>query len=230
MNARYRDTHGEVATTIINDGKVLSMVARGVEFRGSDFDSLEPDNRTDPKLLIPFTLLHGCLCACTIEYQMPLPVVVNGDTIQGSLSIHLELGEARPNGSLNREVLKLELTLTQTVYHSRGTSGWFEDELLDIQRQLPDCSYLKACITCAFSDYSPVGHGLFGGLACFRHNKPGYWPSRARATSSKSGTRIQASFKRRTYAPSSGGGRLGPGTGDKSPFTLRGAQRRSIAA
>ena len=29
-------------------------------------------------------------------------------------------------------------------------------------------------INCASSDYSPVGHGLFGGLACFRDNKEGY--------------------------------------------------------
>jgi hypothetical protein len=34
--------------------------------------------------------------------------------------------------------------------------------------------YLKACINCAFSDYSPCGHGLFGGLACFRDNKQAY--------------------------------------------------------
>ena len=48
-----------------------------------------------------------------------------------------------------------------------------EDELLDIQRQMPEGTYLKACINCAFSDYCPGGHGLFGGLACFRDNKEG---------------------------------------------------------
>ena len=39
---------------------------------------------------------------------------------------------------------------------------------------MPEGEYLKACINCAFSDYSPFGHGLFGGLACFRDNKEGY--------------------------------------------------------
>ncbi len=33
---------------------------------------------------------------------------------------------------------------------------------------------MKACINCAFSDYSPYGHGLFGNLICFRANKTGY--------------------------------------------------------
>jgi hypothetical protein len=173
MQGRYCDRHGEVSTTIKNDGKTLSMVVRGVEFRGNDFDTLEPSDGTDPDRLTPFTLLHG-LCACTIEAKMPIRAVVDGDTVQGLLSIHLELGEPKSNGSIDREVLALGLMLGQTVYRSRGTSAWFEDELLDLQRQLPDGTYLKACINCAFSDYSPYGHGLFGGLACFRDNKDEY--------------------------------------------------------
>jgi hypothetical protein len=60
------------------------------------------------------------------------------------------------------------------VWSSAALSGWFEDELLDLQRQLPDGMLMKACINCAFSDYSPYGHALFGGLACFRGNKDGY--------------------------------------------------------
>ena len=46
--------------------------------------------------------------------------------------------------------------------------------MLDLQRQMPANTYLKACITCAFSDYSPDGSGSFGTLACFRGNKTGY--------------------------------------------------------
>jgi hypothetical protein len=172
--ALYRDRHGDVVTTIHNDGKTLSMIARGVEFRGTDFDAFEPIEGTDPTRLTSFTLQHGCLCSCSIEAEMPPPLVLNGETLHGLLTMHLELGEPMPNGSLDREVLRLTLTLGESVYRSAGTSGWFEDELLDIQKQLPDGVYLKACINCAFSDYSPVGHGLFGGLACFRDNKAGY--------------------------------------------------------
>jgi hypothetical protein len=172
--AQYRDLHGAVPTTLRNDGRVLSMCVRGVEFAGTDFDALEPAEGTDPDRLAPFTLQCGCLCACTIETEMPLPVVVKGDVAEGLLLVRLELGEPTARGSIDREVLTLTLRLGHAVYHSRGTSGWFEDELLDLQRQLPEGSYLKACITCAFSDYSPAGHGLFGGLACFRDNKVGY--------------------------------------------------------
>lgn len=38
---KYRDKNGEEMTSISNDGRTLSMVVRGVEFRGRDFDSLE---------------------------------------------------------------------------------------------------------------------------------------------------------------------------------------------
>ena len=46
--------------------------------------------------------------------------------------------------------------------------------MLDVQRKLPPCTFMKACINCAFSDYSPYGHGLFGNMICFRANKAGY--------------------------------------------------------
>ena len=46
--------------------------------------------------------------------------------------------------------------------------------MLEIQAKLPDGVFMKACINCAFSDYSPYGHGLFGNMICFRANKAGY--------------------------------------------------------
>ena len=171
---RYRDRHGEVVTQLHNDGQTLSMVVRGVEFRGRDFDGLEPTPSTDPAALSPFTLQHGDLCACTLDFEMPLPVVIDQQIQEGTLTVHLELGEPTPKGGIDREILSLTLNVGGRVYRSPGTSGWFEDELLELQRRLPEGAHLKACITCAFSDYSPYGHGLFGGLACFRGNKPAY--------------------------------------------------------
>jgi Family of unknown function (DUF6304) len=174
MNAIYKDKDGEVPTIIRNDGKTLSTKLRNVEFSGPDFESLTPVDGTDPALLTSFTLNKGDLCACTIDAEMLLPVLTNGETTDGSLAIHLELGDPAPNGGIDKVTLSLALTLGQFVHRSRGTSGWFEDELLDIQRQLSEGTHLKACITCAYSDYSPAGHGLFGHLMCFRGNKVGY--------------------------------------------------------
>ena len=171
--AKYKDRFGEEQTSIQNDGKVLSITVRGVEFRGTDWDSLEPTGELSTVEQL-FVLQWGSLCSCKIEVEMPLPVVVGNETEDGILEIELELGDPLPNGALDRESLLLRLRLGTRVFSSSSGSGWFEDEMLDLQRQLPSGTLIKACINCAFSDYSPCGHGLFGGLACFRGNKVGY--------------------------------------------------------
>jgi hypothetical protein len=172
--ATYWDKNGKELTSICNNAKVLSMVVRGIEFRGSDFDALEPTGNYHAAQLSSFTLQQGSLCSCVIEADMPIPVAVQHHTVDGVLRVHLELGNPTPNGGIDREHLELRLKVGDSVFKSKGWSGWFEDELLDIQKQMPDDNYIKACINCAFSDYSPLGHGLFGCLACFRDNKQGY--------------------------------------------------------
>jgi hypothetical protein len=165
---------GQELTSITNDGRVLSMTVRGIQFKGSDFDSLEPMGEPDPVRLASFTLSRGELCSCKIEADIPMPVVTPHGIAEGVLGVHLELGDPAPTGGIDREHLALKLAVEGQVIISKGWSGWFEDELLDIQKQLPEGTYMKACINCAFSDYDPIGHGLFGGLACFRDNKGGY--------------------------------------------------------
>lgn len=173
-SARYTDRFGTERTTIVNDGESLTMVVRGVRFRGADFDAFEPEGVSDPAELASFTLLHGSLCFCVIEADIPVPVVTPTGTVGGLLTFELELGEPLPTGQMDREQLRLRLAVNGQTYFSDGRSGWFEDEMLDVQRKLPPGTFMKACINCAFSDYSPSGHGLFGNMICFRANKAGY--------------------------------------------------------
>lgn len=172
--ARYTDRFGTEPTTITNDGTTLTMVVRGVRCHGNDFDGFEPQGVTDPAQLATFTLLHGSLCFCTVEADIPIPVVTPTGTVDGLLTFELVLGEPLPTGQMDRERLALRLVVGQQTYASDGTSGWFEDEMLGLQRKLPPGTFMKACINCAFSDYSPYGHGLFGNMICFRANKAGY--------------------------------------------------------
>ena len=79
-----------------------------------------------------------------------------------------------PTGQMDRERLTIRLAVNGQTFQSDGKSGWFEDEMLDVQRKLPPGTFIKTCINCAFSDYSPYGHGLFGNMFCFRANKEGY--------------------------------------------------------
>ena len=172
--ARYKDRFGDEATTILNDGETLTMVVRGVQFRGNDFDGFEPQDVSDPAQLSSFTFLHGSLCFCAIEADIPVPVVTPTGAVDGLLTFELELGEPLPTGQMDRERLKLSLAVNGQNYSSEGKTGWFEGEMLDLQGRLPPGTFMKACINCAFSDYSPYGHGLFGNMICFRANKKGY--------------------------------------------------------
>ena len=172
--ARYKDRFGVEQTTILNDGEALTMVVRGVRFQGNDFDGFEPQDVSDPAQVSSFTFLHGSLCFCTIEADIPVPVVTPTGIVNGLLTFELELGKPLPTNQMDGERLKLCLTVNEQTFSSDGKTGWFEDEMLDLQRKLPPGTFMKACINCAFSDYSPYGHGLFGNLICFRANKSGY--------------------------------------------------------
>jgi hypothetical protein len=144
------------------------MVVRGVCFQGDAFDSFEPQSGSDPASQSSFEFSHGFLSFCTLEADIPLPIVTPAGIADGLLTFKLTLDKVAP------ELLKMVLVVGERTCSSRGQSGWFEDEMLDLQRQLPDGTFIKACINCAFSDYSPYGQGMSGSLACFRGNKAGY--------------------------------------------------------
>ncbi len=171
--ATYSDAQGSETTTIDNDGETLGLSLRSVEFVGRDFDSLAPKEASSEQLR-RFALNQGCLCSCRIECQIPVPVHDHGRLVDGALSVELMLGDPAPNGGLDREQLRIVLEYGGERFAGRGTSGWFEDELLEIQAQLPAGVFIKACINCLYSDYSPAGHGLFGCMMCFRNLKAEY--------------------------------------------------------
>ena len=178
MNADYQgmytDRFGEETIIIRNDARVLRTTIRGVGFWGYDFDGLSPDENTPREKLDSFNIQQGHLCSCVIQCDIPMPVVTNEGLREGQLRVRLDLGEPADNGGLDRETLNLSLSLEGSIFTSSGRSGWFEDELLELQAFLPMGMYMKACINCAYSDYSPYGHGLFGNLACFRGSKEEY--------------------------------------------------------
>jgi len=178
--ATYRDRNGEEITAIHNDGKTLRMVVRGVEFVGRMLDDFAPVglDGNDPALA-SFHLGHHpqdepMLCDCVIAYDMPLPVVQGGVVVVGKLRVRVDLGAPTERGGLDHEAMQMTLHLNEAVYRGSGASGWFEDELIEIQRALPTGTYLQACIGCQWGDYGVGGHGAFGCMLCFRGSKRAY--------------------------------------------------------
>ena len=169
----YRDKYGVEQIVIHNDGKALTTTIRGVQFKGTTFDALESVQSLDVERLGLFRFRKGYLDFYSLECIMAIPVVTPKEQVEGLLAIRLRTGEVP-----SRVILSLELKLGEDSYVSkrRGDykSGYFEDELLNLQAELPANTYLKACINCAFSDYSPYGTDTYASLACFRDNKEGY--------------------------------------------------------
>ncbi len=170
----FTDKNGTEETTIINDGETLRMVLRGVTFEDTMFDSFEPVEGTDSRYLNKFTLNQNALCSCRFEFVIPITVTVDAKDTTGKLLCALDLGPPSHKGGIETEELKIVLKYEDCEHASSGKSGWFEDELIDIQKQLPTITFMKACINCQYSDYHPAGNGLFGCMFCFRNIKSEY--------------------------------------------------------
>jgi hypothetical protein len=191
--ATYTDEHGVEQTVIRNDGKALLMTLRGVEFTSKWLDEFEPTIAVDDPRLAAFPLnrWRGCtqwgpntgrqraeLGSCRIEFVMPVAVVSPEKNLQGQLTVQLTFSAWADPAAMGaewaeRKQLHLVLSVGDRAYPGRGM-GDFESEMLVIQRELPEGWYVKACINCAFSDYSVYGSGMFGCIICYRCCKSEY--------------------------------------------------------
>ncbi|MBT2527617.1 hypothetical protein J7E91_19865 [Streptomyces sp. ISL-99] len=169
----YRDREGAVAVTFAADGQRLRTRIRGVDFEGDSFAALEPVAGPQPDGA-GFAPARGPLCDCILEWDIPIPVYADGRVHRATLSCLLTLGKRLPGGGVDRQHLALTLHFDGAAYESERAETDFEHALTVIQRRLPAGAYLRACISCAFSDYHPAGSGLFGNLACFRGFKDEY--------------------------------------------------------
>ncbi len=171
---RFEDHNGVEETAVASDGRTLRVTVRDVTFSGIDFDALAPEPGTPAPLLDRFALNRGTLCSCTLRVLMPLPLMVAGARVEAELEATVALGDPAPHGGIDRESVHLRLRSPGLDLESRGLTGWFEDELLELQARLPPGDHLLACVACALSDYHPGGHRCFGDLACFRGARAAY--------------------------------------------------------
>jgi len=171
--ARYRDKSGEETTSISNDGEVLRMDLRGVGFVGRMLDDWEPVEPIAPDIAARFTFDFDQLSDYALRFAIPVPVMQGDQTLQGLLDVHLELGRV-VNGRFDHERLGITLKTGDRTYAARQNQGWFDDALCELRDLLPIGVFIKCCHSCAYSDYSPAGYGVFGGLACFRNCKQEY--------------------------------------------------------
>jgi hypothetical protein len=179
----YRDSRGTEAIVFSNDSTTLKTRIRGVKFSGRDFDFLCVEPSQSAEKLRQFSLYNGeCLCDCIITADIPVPIIIAGKQAEKIVRMTLDLGPPREekDRGISRENLLLTLVLDDEEISSSGTSGFFEDALQEIGKQLPKDTYFKSCINCLYSDYSVIGNGLFGTMMCFRNIKAEYLSAKSK--------------------------------------------------
>jgi len=156
--AKYIDDLGEENTLIHNDGKILRMNVRNVEFSGDDFDSLQSDEQGD------------ILSNCQIKCEIPIQLIANTDILEGMLKVWIDL-----RNSTDHPPLQIKLNYSDKEFISTGMSnGFFDEELWNLQKLLPQGVYFKTCLTCKLSNIGRY-EGMFGALGCYRGSKDEYF-------------------------------------------------------
>ncbi|MEV7565259.1 DUF6304 family protein [Streptomyces tanashiensis] len=114
----YRDRSGAEAIVITADGRHVATRIRGVEYTGESFAALTAADEGG-----------RALTGCVLEWDLPLPVVVDGAAQQATLACLLTLGE--------RADLSLTLHYGGAAFEACVAGGDFEGALARVRRQLP---------------------------------------------------------------------------------------------
>ncbi|WP_351232526.1 DUF6304 family protein [Streptomyces sp. NPDC002133] len=126
----YRDRRGAeaIAITVAIGGQKVRTRIRGVEYGGTGFDALRAAESGE------------ALSGCVLEWDLPLPVALDGSVQQATLSCLLTLGERGADGRPERVDLNLTLHCGGAAYESGIAGGDFDEALRRIRRQLPEGS------------------------------------------------------------------------------------------
>ena len=176
----YTDYRGTEFTELFNDGSHLKTFIRGVEFEGIDFESLEVCETS--RITDRITVWQNQLCDCVINCEIPIQIQTIDNLVDTTLRIEYTLGKPQSDGkSLDEYSLIISLQYDNATYTGDTKSGYFEDEINRIQAQLPGNVFIRCCLNCMFSDYSPYGGGSFGSMLCFKNHKEEYVKVRCKA-------------------------------------------------
>ncbi|MFD7444248.1 DUF6304 family protein [Streptomyces sp. NPDC059909] len=124
----YRDRRGAeaIAITVAMGGREVRTRIRGMEYEGPSFAALGAAESGE------------ALSGCVLEWDLPLPVALDGSVEQATLSCLLALGERGADGRPERVDLNLTLHFGGAAYESGIAGGGFDEALGRIRRQLPE--------------------------------------------------------------------------------------------
>ncbi|MDF1661913.1 MAG: DUF6304 family protein [Planctomycetota bacterium] len=184
MKSRYpaffADQFGSDQTYIENNGETLTMRVRGVRFTSEDFEDFEFAETVPVKKLEEFQIHQGSLCGFSLLCTIPMLVSFPEGDLTAQLHVNLVVGQPNDRGNINDSDLAFQLICDDLDIRTEKGHSSFEDGLNEINSRLPSGVYLRACYSCRYSDYHPVGESAFGHMACFRDNKEAYLKVKAK--------------------------------------------------
>jgi hypothetical protein len=197
--AIFKDVKGSSNATLRTMGTWVSFKTRGIRFDGSnlltwkvrehlisqDVAQVKFNFHAPPIAPVDVTYYGAAgvvpqLDNFNLDFELPVKLATQGEP--GSEPT-LEEVKIRFKASHDSKAESFSISLvladgktiirpTSPGIDENGYPATFDDQIKQIQMQLPAKSYLKTCWNCALSEYSPVNKQNFGGLGCFRQ-----WPN-----------------------------------------------------
>ena len=166
----YTDRFAEEKACIFSDGSILYFTIRDTQFEGSDFEMLTSEEVDHSKFdFEEFADGSGDLTNFRMKITFPILITHNDTETRELLTCHIDVGD---DSYLPAITNTLELNTSFGKFTSNQKIEWFEDSILEIQKQLPKNTHIKNCLSCKHSHYHPVGNGMFGSLHCFKKIAP----------------------------------------------------------
>ena len=167
IKATYEDKFGIEKSEFQSNGSELKIELRGIEFRGNCFEALEGkiDKEKFEYVEVKEKKDIGDLTNCKFDLEIPINIVKGETETSKLLQTEVQLGKSENYGI----TLKIDSEINSISTSKRF--GYFEDAIIDIQRQMPNDEKIKSCLSCKFSHYSPYGNGMYGYLFCFKKIK-----------------------------------------------------------
>jgi len=171
--ATYQDKIGKENILIKSDGSTMFFTLRNIDFEGHDFEMLTGEIDNTKFEYEKFADGSGDLTNFKIIITFPVLLFnsISNQTFTESLITHIEVGETTTIEGLGSEINRLRLTTSFGEFVIEKKLEWMEDALIAIQNKLPENIYLKTCLCCKYSNYSPFGNGMFGSIYCFKKLK-----------------------------------------------------------
>lgn len=172
--ATYQDKRGTEDIIIKSDGSELYTTIRGVDFYGGDFDQLTAN--TIDNINFDYQMFadgSGDITNFNLNITFPIQFFdsTSNKTFTENLIANIIVGEYTTIDGVDHEINCLNLNSSFGKFIVEKKLEWMEDALIILQDQLPSNIYLKTCLSCKYSNYSPFGNGMFGSIYCFQKIK-----------------------------------------------------------